>query len=79
MRPTSLIPARKERSNHGQPVCADKRGTSSETADRDGEKTNTQLICLSGLGGDSIYNQFDNIYVLKLIESSIEMECRELT
>ena len=35
------------------------------------KKTNTQLICLSGLGGDSIYNRFDNIYVLKLIESSI--------
>lgn len=31
------------------------------------ERTNTQLICLSGLGGDSIYNRFDNIYVLKLI------------
>lgn len=24
-----------------------------------------------GLGGDSIYNRFDNIYVLKLVESSI--------
>ena len=35
------------------------------------KKTNTQLICLSGLGGDSIYNRFDNIYVLKLVESSI--------
>ncbi len=35
------------------------------------KKTNTQLICLSGLGGDSIYNRFDNIYVLKLIESGI--------
>ena len=29
------------------------------------------MICLSGLGGDSIYNRFDNIYVLKLIESGI--------
>ena len=35
------------------------------------KKTNTQLICLSGLGGDSIYNRFDNIYVLKLVDSSI--------
>ena len=30
-------------------------------------KTNTQMICLTGLGGDSIYNRFDNIYVLNLI------------
>lgn len=35
------------------------------------KKTNTQLICLSALGGDSIYNRFDNIYVLKLLESNI--------
>ncbi|MDD6207868.1 MAG: hypothetical protein PUB10_05030 [Clostridiales bacterium] len=28
-------------------------------------------ICLSGLGGDSIYNRFDNIYVLKLVDSNI--------
>lgn len=35
------------------------------------EKTNTQLICLSGLGGDSIYNRFDNIYVLNLVQSSM--------
>lgn len=35
------------------------------------KKTNTQLICLSGLGGDSIYNRFDNIYVLKLVDSGI--------
>lgn len=35
------------------------------------KKTNTQLICLSGIGGDSIYNRFDNIYVLKLIDSNI--------
>lgn len=33
-------------------------------------KTNTQLICLSGLGGDSIYNRFDNIYVLNVVNSS---------
>lgn len=35
------------------------------------KKTNTQLICLSGLGGESIYNRFDNIYVLKLIRPGI--------
>ena len=31
----------------------------------------TQLICLTGLGGDSIYNRFDNIYVLNLITASL--------
>ena len=36
------------------------------------KKSNTQLICLTGLGGDSIYNRFDNIYVLKLISSKIK-------
>ncbi|BCN31344.1 coiled-coil domain-containing protein [Anaeromicropila herbilytica] len=35
------------------------------------KKHNTQLICLSGLGGDSIYNRFDNIYVLNLISSGL--------
>ncbi|MGN0240800.1 MAG: hypothetical protein ACI4CS_03855, partial [Candidatus Weimeria sp.] len=35
------------------------------------KKTNTQLICLSGLGGESIYNRFDNIYVLNLYPSSL--------
>ena len=35
------------------------------------EKTNTQLICLTGLGGESIYNRFDNIYVLNLIEAHL--------
>ena len=35
------------------------------------EKANTQLICLSGLGGESIYNRFDNIYVLNLIAASL--------
>ena len=34
-------------------------------------KTNTQLICLSGLGGDSIYGRFDNIYVLNLVSASL--------
>lgn len=42
------------------------------------ERTNTQLICLSGLGGDSIYNRFDNIYVLKLVNSSIRKNMRYL-
>lgn len=32
------------------------------------KKTNTQLICLSELGGESIYNRFDNIYVIKLVQ-----------
>jgi hypothetical protein len=35
------------------------------------KKYNTQLICFSGLGGDSIYNRFDNIYVLNLLDSKI--------
>ena len=35
------------------------------------KKANTQLICLSGLGGESIYNRFDNIYVLNLIAASL--------
>ena len=35
------------------------------------DKTNTQLIFLTGLGGESIYNRFDNIYVLNLIEAHL--------
>lgn len=35
------------------------------------EKTNTQLICLSGIGNDAIYSCFDNIYVLNLIAASL--------
>ena len=35
------------------------------------KKTNTQLICLTGLGGESIYNRFDNIYVLNLIAARL--------
>lgn len=35
------------------------------------QKTNTQLICLTGLGGESIYNRFDNIYVLNLVAASL--------
>lgn len=29
------------------------------------------MICLTGLGGDSIYNRFDNIYVLNLIAAGL--------
>ncbi len=36
------------------------------------KKSNTQLICFTGLGGDSIYNRFDNIYVLNLIPSKLK-------
>lgn len=35
------------------------------------KKTDTQLICLSGLGGDSIYGRFDNIYVLNLVTAGL--------
>lgn len=35
------------------------------------KRTNTQLICLSGLGGESIYSRFDNIYVLNLIAAGL--------
>ncbi len=35
------------------------------------KKSNTQLICLTGLGGESIYNRFDNIYVLNLLTASL--------
>lgn len=35
------------------------------------KKTNTQLICLTGLGGESIYSRFDNIYVLNLIAARL--------
>jgi len=37
-------------------------------------KNNTQLICLSGLGGESIYNRFDNIYVLNLMNSGLRKD-----
>ena len=39
--------------------------------DMDKKRANTQLICLTGLGGESIYNRFDNIYVLNLIAASL--------
>ncbi|OKZ50850.1 MAG: hypothetical protein BHV89_08735 [Clostridiales bacterium 41_21_two_genomes] len=35
------------------------------------KKSNTQFICLTDLGGESIYNRFDNIYVLNLIAASL--------
>ncbi len=35
------------------------------------KKTNTQMICLTGLSGESIYNRFDNIYVLNLIAANL--------
>ena len=35
------------------------------------KKNNTQLICLTGLGGESIYNRFNNIYVLNLVGSGL--------
>ena len=35
------------------------------------KKSRTQLICLTGLGGDSIINRFDNIYVLNLVTSKL--------
>ena len=37
----------------------------------DMDRKNTQLISLMGLGGDSIYNCYDNIYVLNLISSKL--------
>ncbi|WP_398440829.1 hypothetical protein [Sedimentibacter sp.] len=34
-------------------------------------KSNTQLISFTGLSGESIYNSFENIYVLNLVPSSL--------
>lgn len=42
------------------------------------KKNNTQLICLSGLGGESIYNRFDNIYVLNLMDSGLQKDVQYL-
>lgn len=42
------------------------------------KKANTQLICLSGLGGESIYNRFDNIYVLNLVSPGIRKNVQYL-
>lgn len=35
------------------------------------KKVNTQLICLTALGGEDIYNRFDNIYVLGIKHSKL--------
>lgn len=35
------------------------------------DKMNTQLICFSGIGGESIYGRFDNIYVMNLVTSNL--------
>ena len=35
------------------------------------EKNNTQLLCLSGLGSESIYECFDNIYTLNHVPSNL--------
>ncbi len=36
------------------------------------EKSRTQLICFTGLGGESIYNRFKNIYVLETKQSKLK-------
>ncbi len=33
------------------------------------KKNNSQMLCLTGLGGDSIYGRFDNVYVLYVASS----------
>ncbi|MDD3751309.1 MAG: hypothetical protein PHU60_04595, partial [Tissierellia bacterium] len=35
------------------------------------KKSNTQLISFTGLSGESIYNSFENIYVLNLVPSNL--------
>jgi len=42
------------------------------------KKTNTQLICLTGLRGESIYSRFENIYALNLIPSNTQKEQNRL-
>ncbi|MFG6345951.1 MAG: hypothetical protein K1W35_20195 [Lachnospiraceae bacterium] len=42
------------------------------------DKMNTQLICFSGLGGESIYGRFDNIYVLNLVASNLRGDMQYL-
>lgn len=42
------------------------------------KRSNTQLICLTGLGGDSIYSRFKNIYVLTLVNSKLKNGLRLL-
>ncbi len=36
-------------------------------------KANVQIIALTGIGGESIYNRFDNIYVLGLVSSNLRV------
>lgn len=36
------------------------------------KKSNTQLICLTGLGEECIYNRFDNIYIPSPITSRLQ-------
>ncbi len=36
------------------------------------KKNNTQMICLSGLGGDAIYGRFDNIYILNRVMANLK-------
>ena len=42
------------------------------------KKSNTQFICLSGLGGEPIYNRFDNIDVLNLISPHLKNKTKYL-
>ncbi|MBP3297805.1 MAG: hypothetical protein J6M27_14610, partial [Lachnospiraceae bacterium] len=35
------------------------------------KKSNVQLICLTGLGGNSIYDRFNNIYTMELVSSNL--------
>ena len=42
------------------------------------KKYNTQLICLSDIGKSDIYDRFDRIFALKLLESSLDKNKRVL-
>ena len=35
------------------------------------KKSNVQMICLTGLGGNSIYDRFNNIYTMELVSSNL--------
>ncbi len=35
------------------------------------KKSNVQLICLTGMGGNSIYDRFNNIYTMELVSSNL--------
>ena len=41
-------------------------------------KNQTQIIALSGLGGDSIYGRFDNIYVLNIVSGGLNRNIQYL-